>query len=290
MNPTETYVIITPARDEEKYIGGTIESVIAQTVLPVEWIIVDDGSSDSTAKIAEDYATKFPWMKVFRREDRGKRKSGEGVMEAFYYGLAKITYLEWDYLVKLDADLTFEKDYFELCFQHFKKNPRLGIGGGKVFNNINGRLRFEPHPQFHVRGATKIYRRKCWEEIGGLIKMTGWDTIDEVKANMGGWETYTFDEPVLIHHRITGGAEGTFQNYIKNGKGSFIIGYHPLFLLAKAINLIFGSANFKAGLGLLYGFIQGYLKKIPRIEEKEVIYYLRRQQLNRLFFRNTIWK
>ena len=120
--------------------------------------------------------------------------------------------------------------------------------------------------------------------------MTGWDTIDEVKANMRGWETYTFDEPVLIHHRITGGAEGTFQNYIKNGKGSFIIGYHPLFLLAKAINLIFGSANFKAGLGLLYGFIQGYLKKIPRIEEKEVIYYLRRQQLNRLFFRNTIWK
>ncbi|MCX8012551.1 MAG: glycosyltransferase family 2 protein, partial [Desulfobacterota bacterium] len=255
MASLEAYVIITPARDEEKYIEKTIKSVINQTVLPAEWIIVDDGSSDSTAKIVQNYAQKFPWIKIFCRENRGKRKAGEGVMEAFYYGLEKITHFEWDYLVKLDADLILEKDYFEICFQHFKQNPRLGIGGGKVFNNINGKLKLEPHPRFHVRGATKIYRRKCWEEIEGLIKRTGWDTIDEVKANMRGWETYTFEEPILIHQRVTGGAEGTFRNYFKNGMGSFIIGYHPLFLFAKAISLIITSANFKAALGLLYGFV-----------------------------------
>ncbi len=285
-----TYVIITPARNEAHYIGKTIESVIAQNILPDEWIIVDDGSNDATPDIARSYVNRFPWIRLIRRENRGYRKSGAGVMEAFYCGFAELQYSEWDYLVKLDADLTFEKDFFERCFKQFEHNSKLGIGGGKVFTNIQGKLLFEPHPRFHVRGATKIYRKECWDTIGGLIKMTGWDTIDEVKANMLGWQTYTFDEPPLVHHRITGGAEGTFHDYAKNGMGSFIIGYHPLYLFVKSIKLLLTKPGIKSAVGLVYGFLQGYIKRIPRIEEKDVIRYLRRQQLNRLFFRKTIWK
>lgn len=290
MASPKTYVIITPARNEAHYIEKTIESVSAQTILPAEWLIVDDGSDDATPDIVRSYADRFPWIRLICRGNRGYRKSGTGVMEAFYDGYDELHQVEWDYLVKLDADLTLKRDYFERCFKHFDQNPKLGIGGGKVFHTINGELEFESHPRFHVRGATKIYRQECWRAIGGLIKMTGWDTIDEVKANMIGWQTYTFDEPTLVHHRITGAADGIFRNYVKNGIGSFIIGYHPLFLLLKSVSLFFGKAGLKGAIGLLYGFSQGYLKKINRIEEQDVIRYLRRQQLNRLLFRNTIWK
>ena len=290
MVSTTTYVIITPARNEANYIEKTIESVSTQTILPIEWIIVDDGSDDTTPDIVSIYSSRFRWIRLIRRENRGYRKSGAGVMEAFYDGFAELHQAGWNYLVKLDADLTFERDYFERCFKYFEQNPKLGIGGGKVFNNIQGKLEFEPHPRFHVRGATKIYRHECWDTISGLIKTTGWDTIDEVKANMLGWQTYTFDAPSLVHHRITGGADGIFRDYVKNGMGSFIIGYHPLFLLLKSVSLFFGKAGIKGAIGLLYGFSQGYIKNIPRAEGKDVIRYLRRQQLNRLLFRDTIWK
>ena len=171
------YVIITPARDEEKYIEGTIRSVIQQTILPAEWVIVDDGSKDRTSEILERYSTQFTWIHPVNRADRGYRKSGGGVVDAFYEGYGELTTTDWDFIVKLDADLVFGNEYFEDCFKKFIENPKIGIGGGTIYSNINGKYVKENCPPFHVRGATKIYRRDCWSAIGDLIRAPGWDTL-----------------------------------------------------------------------------------------------------------------
>ena len=289
MNP-EKYVIITPVRDEEAYLEHTIKSIISQTTKPADWIIVNDGSTDNTGRIINRYSQQYSWIHAIHRENRGFRKSGGGVVEAFYEGYESVKSSNWDFIVKLDGDLGFSADYFERCFQHFRKNPKLGIGGGVILNVVNGRLLPEKHPHFHVRGATKIYRRQCWDAIGGLIKSPGWDTIDEVKANMHGWQTQSFSETKLIHYRFTGQADGTWRNHVKNGRGSYISGYHPLFMLFKCLKRAFQRPYIMGSLGLLCGFASGYVWRIPRVNDKELITYIRRQQLNRLLMRESIWK
>jgi len=141
-------------------------------------------------------------------------KAGGGVMEAFYDGYDALTCDDWDFIVKLDGDLSFEDDYFQKCFDHFRNNDKLGIGGGMIYHVINGSMQLEENPLFHVRGATKIYKRKCWYEIDGLIKAPGWDTLDEVKANMLGWDTQSFSDLKIIHHRYTGDADGQWRNAV----------------------------------------------------------------------------
>ena len=202
------YIIITPARDEGEFLEKTIASVAEQTILPQQWIIVNDGSHDDTGEIIDRAAAKYSWITARHRPDRGFRQAGGGVIATFYDGYEQIKSTEWDFLIKLDADLSFSNDYFERCFQEFDKNPRLGIAGGGIYHEEQGELKLEKDPAFHVRGATKIYCRQCWDEIGGLLRAPGWDTLDELKANMLGWTTRTFPELRLSHHRFTGAADG----------------------------------------------------------------------------------
>ncbi len=284
------YVIISPVRDEGKYIEFTLKSVIGQTVKPVEWVIVDDGSTDDTGKIIAGYANNHPWIRVVHRQNRGFRKAGGGVIEAFDDGYTCLHAVDWDFIVKLDGDLTLEEDYFKKCFEHFKANPKLGIGGGVIHNIINGYLKRETHPQFHVRGATKIYTHDCWNAIGGLIKAPGWDTLDEVKANMLGWETQSFFDIPVVHQRSTGSADGLWKNLVKNGRANYIAGYHPLFMLLKSIKRIIEKPYLVGSIGLLYGFLSGYIKGIAQVDDKALIDYIRQQQMNRLLFKESIWK
>src|ERR1700674_135582 len=152
------YAIITPVRDEEKYVAATIESVSRQVIRPAEWVIVDDGSTDRTGDIIDQYAAQFPWIRAVHRSNRRFRKSGGGVVEAFYDGYNSLRSDDWEFIVKLDGDLTFSPNYFEKCFAHFRNEPRLGIGGGEIYHHLAGNLTLEANPRFHVRGATKIYR------------------------------------------------------------------------------------------------------------------------------------
>ena len=221
------YVIITPVRNEELYLQKTIDSVVSQTLQPRRWIIVNDGSTDKTGVIIDTAARKHAWIQAVHRPDRGFRKQGGGVIEAFYDGYALFSTLNsqlstsnppWDFLVKLDGDLSFEPNYFTACLEQFTTNPKLGIGGGTVCRREGITLVAEAgnDPRFHVRGATKIYRRACWEQIGGLIKAPGWDTVDELKANMLGWQTLTFPGLNLAAtQRHPGSADGAWRNSVK---------------------------------------------------------------------------
>jgi biofilm PGA synthesis N-glycosyltransferase PgaC len=284
------YVIVTPARDEEEYLAATIECVSRQTVLPVEWIIVNDGSTDKTGDIIDLHAQRYPWIRAVHRSNRGFRKSGGGVVEAVNEGIGALCAHDWTYIVKLDGDLTFDSDYFEKCFAHFTDHPRLGIGGGEIYHETDGKLSLESNPRFHVRGATKIYRRACWEAIGGLLPAPGWDTIDEVKANMLGWETRAFEDLRLLHHRFTGSAEGPLRDNIKHGVACYVSGYHPLFVAASSVYRLLKKPYLVGSFAIWYGYLKGYFTSLPRVSDARLIAYIRAQQLRRLFGLQTIWK
>ena len=285
------YVVITPVRNEAARVKATIDSMLAQTIRPVQWIIVDDGSSDATPQIVMACAMQHDWIQVVRRSDRGFRKPGTGVMEAFYEGYRELREGDWDFLVKLDGDLSFRNDYFEKCFEEFRLNSKLGIGGGTICTIIEGVWvpELKGNPPFHVRGATKIYRRACWEAIGQLIKTTGWDTMDEVKANMLGWQTYSFERLCVAQLRETGGADGVWRNYFKNGRANYIVGYHPLFMAAKCMKRLRERPFGVVALALWCGFLSGYFSRVSQLGDRDVIRYLRRQQFCALLGKASLW-
>jgi glycosyltransferase involved in cell wall biosynthesis len=285
------YVIITPVRNEAEHIEKTIESLVSQTCQPKKWVIVDDGSTDTTPQLIDAAEKEHPWIETVHRPDRGFRKAGEGVIEAFYDGYRLLDGMSWDYLVKLDGDLSFEPSYFSSCFDHFNRDTKLGIGGGTICGLVNGALIEESQgdPPFHVRGATKIYRRACWDAVGGLIMAPGWDGLDEIKANMLGWKTYSFPELKLRHYRFAGNADGAWKNWVKNGLANYVSGYHPVFMLCKCLSRVKDKPYGVVPAGLCYGFLSGYFKRIPRVQDRDLIKYFRDQQMRRLTLRNSLW-
>jgi biofilm PGA synthesis N-glycosyltransferase PgaC len=287
--PGWRYAVVTPARDEAAHIGRTMDAMASQTLPPVAWIVVDDGSSDGTGALVEQRAKSIPWLQVLVRRDRGRRVAGGGVVEAFDAGCERLP-ADWDFLVKLDADLSFAPDYFARCLRHFEQDPRLGIGGGLVMREEAGRLVIDSagDPPFHVRGASKIYRRACWERIAPLLRAAGWDTVDEVKANLHGWTTRTFDDLPVVQLKPTGSVDGAWRNALKNGRANYIAGYHPLFMAAKCLRRLARPPFGSQALALAAGYCSGYARQLPRVEA-DVIRYLRRQQLRRLLMRPSIY-
>jgi len=286
------YVVITPVRNEADYVGATIEAMVHQTVLPSQWVVVDDGSTDGTPAILAAAAERYSWITVVRRGDRGFRKSGGGVVEAFDEGRAAVRTDDWEFLVKLDGDLTFEPDYFERCFRHFAADPALGIAGGVVHNREGGAWKIDSpgDPAFHVRGATKIYRRECWRAIAPLEARPGWDTIDEVRANMHGWTRRSLPDVSLFQQRPTGSVDGSWRNWVKNGVANYVTGYHPLFMLGKCVKRIWGNPPLVPAVALWWGFCSGYIKRMPRMDDRDAIRYLRRQQVRRLLLQYSIYR
>ncbi len=285
------YIVITPARNEGANLGHTIASMVAQTRRPAAWVIVDDGSTDETPLLIDEAAREHPWIRAVHRADRGHRQQGGGVIDAFYDGYAVVADLPWGWLVKFDADLSFPPDYFARCLAEFAADPSLGIGGGVICQQRGAALACESpgDPAFHVRGATKIYRRACWEQIGGLLRAPGWDTIDELKANMLGWTTRTFAGVPLRHHRFTGTADGTWRNQVKFGVANYITGYHPLFMAAKCLKRLVQPPFLVGALGLAWGYCRARLSGTPPVNDPALIHYVRRQQLNKLLLRPSLW-
>ena len=288
--PTSKYVIVSPVRDEEQYIAKTLESVILQTIRPAEWVIIDDGSHDQTGRIIDEYGKQYPWIVALHRADRGRRLAGTGVMEAFHFGYEHLNCKDWEYIVKLDGDVGLEADYFERCFQRFAGDVKLGICGGVMYFEKNGQLKLDEQPMHHVRGAIKLYRRSCWADIGGLIKSTGWDTVDEIHAKMLGWHTKSFSDLKVIHFRPTGAAAGAWGDNVKNGRADYVSGYHPLFLVVKCFRRLFQKPYVVKSFAHAYGYLSGYLRRIPRIGNKDLIRYIRTQQIRRLLFLESNWK
>jgi glycosyltransferase involved in cell wall biosynthesis len=283
------YVVVTPVRDEEAYLPFTIESMVKQSIRPAEWIIVDDGSKDRTGEIIDEAARKYSWIRRCNRTDRGFRKPGAGIIEAFYAGFDALSCRDWEYMAKLDGDLSFAPTYFEEILSRFERDQKLGIAGGTLFHITDGQRELETCPTFHVRGGAKIFRRACWDAIQGLWVGYGSDTIDEVQANMLDWKTMSMADLLMQHHRFTGASYGRWGALVKDGKGDYASGYHPLFLIAKCIRRLIRKPVVIGSAGLMYGYLISYLQNLPRVDPP-VRKYIRREQLARLTGRPSIWK
>lgn len=283
------YAVITPARDEEKTIEKTIASMLAQTVRPLRWVIVNDGSTDSTRALVEKHLVENPWIVLIDRTNRGFRALGGGVVDAFNEGFERVRDLPWDFVVKLDADLSFGATYFADLLARFEADPKLGMASGKTFLIEDGRKSIEWCHDEHVRGPAKMYRRACFEAIGGLEARRGWDMIDETRSQMLGWTTRSFIEHELIHHRpIDARQSNVLRSRFDMGALYWFLGYHWLYhAVRSARSAVQDFPLVVGGLALFAGYVWAALRRAPRYDA-DYVDFVRKSQLARFSWRHLM--
>jgi glycosyltransferase involved in cell wall biosynthesis len=281
-------VVVTPVRDEARYIDQTIGSMIAQTVRPALWIIVDDGSSDETLEIVARAVAQHPWIRLHRRPDRGSRMVGGGVIEAFNEGLSLVNLDEFGFLCKLDGDLKFGRTLFERLIRRFDEDERLGTASGKCFD-WTGRawVRLRTSDEFSM-GACKFYRVRCFREIGGFVPAVMWDGIDCHRCRMLGWKARSFhdDELALFELRPMGSSHrNVLHGRLRWGRGQYFMGTHPLYAAAIAAYRLFERPYVVGGVCILAGFVGAWLCRAARYEDALFRRHLRNWQIARLLGR-----
>lgn len=279
------YVLISPCRDEAAYMRRTLDSVLRQTLLPALWVIVDDGSTDATPAILAEHARAHPWIRVVRREDRGERKVGPGVIEAFEAGRRAIAPEEWasfDHVCKLDLDLELPPGYFEGLVRRMAREPRLGTCSGKpYFPGKDGRWVSEGCGDETSVGMTKFYRRECFEEIGGFVPHVMWDGIDCHRCRMLGWSARSDDDPELrfLHLRPMGSSgKGIWHGRWRHGTGQWFMGTGLAYMTASALYRSTRPPYVKGGLAMWLGYVSSMLKRKPRYDDRAFRAFLRRYQ------------
>jgi len=282
------YAIVTPVKDEINYFTKTTKSIIEQEILPQKWIIINDGSTDGTEKIIEQIEIKYGWIEGIHREPNTNRKPGGEFVLGI--GLNKLNLDEYDFIVRMDGDLEFEPSYFKQLFEIFDASPELGIAGGVCYITRKDKIIEEKHPRFHTRGPLKTYRTKCFKDIGGLEACLGWDTIDELKANMLGWKTRSFPELKISHLKKTQSAQGFLKAGITHGKANYYAGYSPFFIIIKTFYWLARRRYKTPAFGLVWGYFSLMIRLEKRPIDKKLIKYVRKQQRNKIFGKDTIWK
>ena len=283
MTAGRRYLLISPCRDEARYLRRTLDSVAAQTVPPALWIVVDDGSTDETPLILEEYSRRLPYLRVVKRTDRGRRNVGPGVVEAFYEGLSHARLEDFDYLCKLDMDLDLPARYFEGLMERMEAEPRLGTCSGKPWFNHprTGKLVPEVCGDEMSVGMTKFYRVACFQEIGGFVRQVMWDGIDCHRARMLGWIAESVDDPALrfLHLRPMGSSQkGIWTGRVRGGFGQYFMGTSPLYYLAVATYRIPKHPILYGSIGMLWGYASSAWRGLPRYEEPGFRAFLRRYQ------------
>ena len=283
MSPPRSYLLISPSRDEAKFLRRTLDSVAAQSVPPSCWVVVDDGSTDETPAILEEYARRLPYLRVVRRPDRGRRQVGPGVIEAFYAGLETVRLEDFDYVCKLDMDLDLPVGYFEQLMQRMESNPRIGTTSGKPWfvHPRTGGLTPEICGDEMSVGMTKFYRVACFKEIGGFVRQVMWDGIDCHRARMIGWIAESVDaEPIRFTHLRPQGSsqKGIWTGRNRAGFGQYFMGTSPLYYLAVSAYHLPAHPAVIGSLAMLWGYFGSWLKGLPRYDDLEFRRFLRSYQ------------
>ena len=279
------YLLISPCRDEANYMRQTLDSVIAQSVRPARWMIVDDGSTDETPEILKEYAKRHDWIRIVTRSDRGRRSVGPGVIEAFYAGYETINPDDYDYLCKLDLDLRLPTRYFEILMQRMTSNPRIATCSGKAYIEEGGHLVYEGHGDETSLGMTKFYRVSQFREIGGFVREVMWDGIDCHCCRMKGWIACSWDEPELrfIHLRPMGSSQQSiYVGRMRHGYGQYFMGTGFLYMAASAIYRMNQRPYVVGSLAMLWGWVKSAIQRTPRYENAEFREFIRRYQLRAL--------
>ena len=281
---TLPYVLITPARNEEAFIEQTIQSVIAQTMRPLRWVIVDDGSTDKTAAIVERYLPAHPWMEMVQRP-RHRDRSFAGKVHAFNAGYERARRLPYEIIGNLDADLSFGPDYCEFLIDKFRRDPALGVGG-TIFTEegySSGTDSFEGEQ--HVAGGCQLFRKSCFEAIGGYVpnRAGGIDWIAVTTARMLGWKTRSFRERAFQHHRHLGSAErSALAATFSYGEKDYYLGGHPVWEFFRVGYRMTKKPYVVDGLALGLGYVWALLRRIDRPVSNELMAFHRREQMHKL--------
>ena len=279
------YAAMTPAWNEERLIGGLLAAVAAQTVPPVQWVIVSDGSTDRTDEIVQSYADQFPFIQLYRMPQAHKRSFAAQV-DAINAGYEQLRHLEFDFVGNLDADITFDTDYFERLFAVFEKEPDLGLAGGTIHEKQNGSWVERKMNRVHsVMHGVQMFRRECFDALGGYARLPHGspDWHAEVSLRMRGWKVRSIQGLKAYHHRPNGGAGGATWYCYRQGLADFSLGTHPLFELCKVARRLRSKPYVLAPLAELTGFLYSYCKGDKRAVSKEFMTYIRREQLSRIF-------
>jgi len=288
MNAGKGYVLISPCRDEADYMRQTLDTVIAQSMRPAKWIIVDDGSTDESPKILSEYASRHDWINILTRSNRGRRAVGPGVIDAFYTGLDAINLDDFDYLCKLDLDLELPPTYFERVISKMETNPRQANYSGKPYlREKDGRLTSERLGDENAVGQVKLYRIAAFKEIGGFVRQVSWDGIDGHMCRMLGWIAQSEDRPELrfIHLRQMGSSQHSiWVGRLRWGFGKYFMGSAIYYVAAVAFYRMFEKPYIIGGWGILWGYLKALFAGVPRFENKEFRRFLRRFELRSLLF------
>jgi glycosyl transferase family 2 len=270
-----TYAAVTPARDEADNLRRLADALLTQTVRPSEWIVVDNGSGDDTAAVTARLAADAGWIRFLRVPGEPAALPGAPVVRAFHAGLAALS-SQPDVVVKLDADVSFDPDYFERLLAAFAADSRLGIAGGRCDELENGVWRPQTVTAGHVRGAVRAYRRACLEDVLPLEERMGWDGIDGLKAKARGWKTEVVPGLAFRHHRSVGERDGARRaRWLAQGRGMWAMGYRPGYLLVRTL---FRAGRDPSALAMLWGYAAAGLRREPQLGDPAARDELRRRQ------------
>ena len=278
------YLVITPARNEEAFLEFTIRSMVKQTIPPVRWLVVSDGSTDRTDEIITRCAGQQDWIELYRMPGRETRDFA-GKARSFNTGYERIRHLPHDAVVSLDADITFGPDHFEFLLEKLARDPQLGLVG-TPFSEDGMTYDYRYSSADHVSGACQVFRRECFESIGGYVESKGGgiDVIAVLTARMRGWRTHTFTERICEHHRPMGSANHRRKivaNF-KLGQRQYCIGFHPLWQIIRSLYQMTRKPYVTAGGVLCLGYFWAMARRLPRPISPELIAFQRRDQMRRL--------
>jgi len=259
----------------------TLDTVIAQSIRPANWIIVDDGSTDETPGILAAYARQHAWIEIVTRVDRGHRAVGPGVIEAFYAGYERINPDDYDFLCKLDLDVRLPPRYFEGLMARMAAEPRIATCSGKAYIVVNGTLVSERHGDETSIGASKFYRVSCFKALGGFERAVMWDGIDCHRCRMHGWIACSWDDPELrfVHLRPMGSShKGIYTGRMRHGYGQYFMGTGFVYMLASAISRLNERPYVLGSAAMLWGWLSSAVRRRPRLADHAFRKFLRRYQ------------
>jgi glycosyltransferase involved in cell wall biosynthesis len=279
-----SYVLVTPARNEVAFIEKAIHSVVAQTIRPVKWVIVSDGSTDGTDEVVSKYAAAHPWIELVRMPERRER-SFAGKIHAFNAGYARMGDVEYDAIGCLDGDISFDPEYFAFLLQKMAEDSRLGLVGTPYQDPFNKMYDYRFVSIEHVTGPCQLFRRACFEQIGGYVPVKGGavDRIADIAARMKGWKTRTYTEKFYLHHRATGTAQqNVLMAKFKDGAKDYSVGTSPVWELFRTAYQMTKKPFALGGLMLGSGYVWALLRRVERPVSREMVEFCRREQVQRL--------
>jgi biofilm PGA synthesis N-glycosyltransferase PgaC len=279
------YVLITPARNEERFIRRTLDSVVAQTLLPERWVIVDDGSTDQTSKIVESYAKRYPWIELVSRAENPDRNFASKA-HAVALGFKQVERLHFGVVGNLDADVSFEPDYMAFLMRKFSEDLHLGLTGTPFTQDGNyDSTKDSFEGENYVAGPCQLFRRECFQEIGGYVpnRAGGVDWIAAMTARMKGWKVRAFPQKRFHHYRTLGTAgRGALSALFAYGQKDYYLGGSPVWELFRVAYRITKKPVLLGGLALLSGYVWAALRRTQRAVTPELMRFHRREQMKKL--------